>query len=304
MRGRLWRTLAEAQAGMVSRRQLRELGVTESELRHHVAMERWAHRSSEVISTTTGPLSPEQRQWLGVLHAGPTAMVGGLTALEHHGLQRWTRSDVTVLVSNPLSYPPLPGVVFFRTRRPFKLLVGPGELPVCRTEPAVLLFASYEPHLRTALGAVTACVQQRLTTAERLREWVDRLAPLRRARHVRELLDDVDGGAHSLSEVDLRKACRAYGVRPPRSQRVRYDRGGRKRYTDAEWPLPDGRELVLEVDGAFHDDAEQSALDRRRNRRLTTATRVVVQCSAWEIRHEPWEVMADLIALGVPRADS
>lgn len=304
MRGRLWRTLAEAQAGMLSRRQLRELGVTESELRHHVAMERWAHRSSEVVSTTTGPLSQEQRHWLGVLHAGPTAMLGGLTALERQGLQRWPRDEVTVLVANPMSFDPLAGYRFFRTRRPYKLLVDSPELPVCRPEPAVLLFAAYEPHLRTALGAVTATVQQRLTTSQRLLEWVDLLRPLRRARHVRDLLGDLSGGAHSLAEVDLRKACRAHGVQPPRSQRVRYDRAGHKRYTDAEWLLPDRRELVLEVDGAFHDDVEQATLHRRRNRRLTTPNRVVVQCSAWEIRHEPWEVMEDLIALGVPRSAS
>lgn len=286
---------------MLSRRQLRGLHVSESELRHHVSMERWAHRSSGVVSTTTGPLSPDQRLWLGVLHAGPSAMVGGLSAAALHGLQRWQREEITILVANPMSYDPLPGFRFFRTRRPFTLLVGSGELPVARLEPAVLMFASEERHLRTALGAVTASVQQRLTTVDQLRDWVGRLAPLRRARHVRALLDDVAGGAHSLAEVDLRKACRDHGVQPPRSQRARYDRGGRKRYTDCEWTLPNGTVLVLEVDGAFHDDAHQGTLDRRRNRRLTSTTRIVVQCSAWEIRHEPWEVMADLIALGVPR---
>ena len=46
----------------------------------------------------------------------------------------------------------------------------------------------------------------------------------------------------------------------------------------------------------------QATLDRRRNRQLATVSRTVVQCSAWEIRHEPWEVMRDLLALGVPRA--
>ena len=286
---------------MLSRRQLRGLGVSESELRHHVSMERWAHRSSGVVSTTTGPLSPDQRLWLGVLHAGPSAMVGGLSAAALHGLQRWPRQEITILVANPMSYEPLPGFRFFRTRRTFGLLVGAGELPVARVEPAVLMFASEEPHLRTALGAVTASVQQRLTTVEQLRDWVGHLAPLRRARHLRALLDDVAGGAHSLAEVDLRKACRDHGVQPPRSQRARFDRGGRKRYTDAEWTLANGAVVVLEVDGAFHDDAQQGTLDRRRNRRLTSTTRIVVQCSAWEIRHEPWEVMADLIALGVPR---
>lgn len=299
-----WRDLAEAQAGMLSRSQLRALGITESALRHHVAIGRWAHRSANVVSTTTGPLSVGQRLWLGVLHGGPSAMIGGLNAAEHLGLERWHRDHVTVLVNNPMSFDPLPGFRFVRTRRSYKLLISPGELPVCRLEPAVLMFASREPHLRTALGAVTATVQQRRTTAEQLLEWVALLAPLRRARAIRDLLGDVAGGAHSLAEVDLRKACRDHGVQPPQSQRVRFDRAGHKRYTDCEWTLCDGRTLVLEVDGAFHDDALQGTLDRRRNRKLTSATRTVIQCSAWEIRHEPWEVMEDLIALGVPRTMS
>lgn len=300
MGDRLWHDLAEAQAGLLSHRQLRGLKVSRGEIRHHVGVGRWAVRSGEVVSTTTGPLSLEQRLWLGVLHGGPSAMVGGLNAAGEHGLTHWDRSEVTILVNNPMSFEPLPGYRFFRTRRPFKLLVGPGELPVCRLEPAVLMFAAYEPHLRTALGAVTATVQQRLTTAAKLTAWLDQLTPLRRARHVRELLGDVAGGAHSMAEVDLRKACREYGVQPPDSQRSRTDSRGRRRYTDAEWLLADGRTLVLEVDGSFHDDAAQATLDRRRNRQLTTSTRTVVQCSAWEIRHEPWEVMTDLIALGVP----
>ncbi|PUA82949.1 hypothetical protein C7S10_04465 [Nocardioides currus] len=175
MRDRIWRDLADAQAGLLSRRELRDLRVTPGEIRHHVEVGRRAARSREVVSTTTGPLSPEQRLWLGVLHAGPTAMVGGLTAAEHHGLRRWPREVVTVLVANPMSFEPLDGFAFFRTRRSFALLAGPGQLPVCRIEPAVLLFAAHEPHLRTALGAVTAAVQQRLTTPDRLRTWMDDL---------------------------------------------------------------------------------------------------------------------------------
>ncbi len=300
----LWAPLADAQAGLLSHRQLRGLGVSRGEIRNHVRVGRWASRSGEVVSTTTGPLSPDQRLWLGVLHGGPSAMVGGLSAAAVHGLKHWERPEITILVANPMSFEPLPGFRFFRTRRPFKRLIAPGELPLCRVEPAVLLFAAYEPHLRTALGAITATVQQRMTTAEKLTGWLDQLAPLRRAKDVRDLLGDVSGGAHSMSEIDLRKACRAYGVRPPDGQRPRTDSRGRRRYTDAEWRLADGRTLVLEVDGGFHDDPTQATLDRRRNRQLTTATRAVIQCSAWEIRHEPWEVMQDLIALGVPTTGS
>ena len=120
-------------------------------------------------------------------------------------------------------------------RRPFRVLVGAGELPVCRLEPAVLMFAAHEPHLRTALGAVAATVQQRLTTADSLVAWLDRLTPLRRSRELRDLLSDVGDGAHSMAEVDLRKACRDYGVQPPQSQRSRTDSRGR-----GATPMPSG----------------------------------------------------------------
>lgn len=296
-----WSELAARQQGMLSHRQLRGLGVTESTQRAQLRAGRWSRRSEEVLSTTTGPLCFEQRLWLGVLHAGSEAIIGGLTAAGLHGLRGWDRDDVTVLVRNPHSFEPVPGVHFFRTRRPLFVLTGRGELPVCRLEPAILLFAAYERNHRTAHGSLAAVVQQRLTTAASLGLWIDRLRPLRRAKQFRPLLDDIAGGAQSLAEVDVRRACRQHGVVPPVAQQRRRDRGGRLRYTDCEWRLADGRTLVLEVDGSFHDDVLQAAEDRARNRRLTALDRIVIQCSAYELRHAPGNVIEDLIALGVPR---
>lgn len=296
-----WRDLAASQEGLLSWRQLRALGVTHAEVRHHVLMGRWAHRSREVVSATTGPLSPEQRLWLGVLHAGETAMIAGLSAAAVRGLKGWHREDITVLVSNPLSFEPLEGYRFFRSRKPTNLLRGPGELPTARIEPAVLLFASREPHLRTALGSLAAVVQQKLTTPDKLREWVKLLTPLWRAPDIRVFLDDLDGGAQSLAEVDAGCLFREWGIKAPDRQVKRKDSTGRTRFTDCEWKLDDGRTLVLEINGGFHDDVLQSMADQRRNRKLTTSTRSVVSCSAFELRHEPYEVMTDLIALGVPR---
>ena len=63
--------------------------------------------------------------------------------------------------------------------------------------------------------------------------------------------------------------------------------------------LPDGRTLVLEIDGAFHSDVLQAADDAKRSRRLTTPTRTVVRCTAYELTYEPAEVAVDLLALGV-----
>lgn len=287
---------------MLSLAQLRYLGVTRAETRHHIAMERWRHRTSSVISTTTGPLSREQQLWMAVLHGGPTALIGGLSAAEVHGMRNWHRDDITVVVDDDLSFEPLPGVIFFRSRRPCRLLRARNELPTCQIEPAILLFAAYEPNHRTAHGCLAAAVQQHLTTPSGLATWIDTLRPLRRAREFRRLISDLDGGAQSLAEVDVRKACRLFGVAQPVSQHRRRDRSGRLRYTDCEWKLPDGRTLVLEVDGAFHDDVLQAMDDRARHRKLTNDRTVIVHCSAYEIRYQPGSVMEDLIALGVPRA--
>ena len=111
-----WKQLADAQAGLLSHRQLRELGVSRGEIRNHVRVGRWAARSGEVVSTTTGPLSPEQALWLGVLHVGSSAMVGALQRRPvPAGSADGTRDEITILVSNPMSFDPLPGYRFFRT---------------------------------------------------------------------------------------------------------------------------------------------------------------------------------------------
>lgn len=301
MDDRRWEPLALDQQGVVARRQLRALGVTEATVRRHLSVGRWAERTPTVLTTTTGPMSWEQRLWVAVLHAGPRALLGGLTSAEVHGLQHWHRDDITVLVDDELAFDPVPGIRFFRTRRPIDLWRAPGPLPRIRIEPALLLFAGYDSSPRTGQGAVSAAVQQRLTTPERLAEFLDLMRPLRRTRQLRALLGDLSGGAQSVAEIDVRRACRRWGLVPPVRQRSRVDRDGRRRWTDCEWDLPGGRTLVLEVDGAFHLEVAQYTADLRRQRRLTTTSRIVIRCSAQEIREDPDAVMGDLVALGVRR---
>ncbi len=295
------RRIIAAQAGMVARRQLTAHGIGWDHVHHQVVAGRWVERTERVISTTTGPLSGEQRLWLAVLHAGPRSMLGGLTAAGVHGLAGWERDDVTVMVDDELSFEPVEGVQFFRSRRPLDLLRSPRPgVPRARLEPAVLLWAAYDAQTRAAHGVIAAVVQQRLTTPERMIEWVDRLHPLRRAKPFKHTLSDVAGGAHSASELDIRRMCRRFQLRPPNRQPRRTDRTGKRRWTDAEWDLPDGSVLVLEVDGGHHVEVRQWHDDLKRARRLTARNRTVLRCSSYELRHETEEVAADLIALGVP----
>jgi hypothetical protein len=95
--------------------------------------------------------------------------------------------------------------------------------------------------------------------------------------------------------------CRRSGLSLPHRQRPRYDRGGKRRWTDCEWHLPGGGVLVLEVDGGFHVEVLEWGADLKRARAITRRDRLVVRCTAFELRHEDDEVARDLIALGVPR---
>jgi hypothetical protein len=294
--------LLTAQCGLVARRQLTRLGLEWERVRNQVAARRWVVLTPRVIGTTTGELTWEQRCWLGVLHAGPHSMLGGLTAASAHGLQGWGSAVVTVLVDDELAFESVEGVRFFRSRRPFELLRSQRQgVARARLEPAILLWAAYDAPVRAAHGVLAAAVQQRLTTPERLLEWVDQLQPLRRARAFKRTLADVAGGAQSGAELDVRRMCRRHGLVPPRRQRSRVDRAGRRRWTDCEWDLPGGGILVLEVDGSFHLEVLQWEADLKRARSITTRTRVVVRCSAYELRHEDADVARDLVALGVPR---
>lgn len=116
---------------MLAVRQLGELGVPRGVLRHRLASGRWVRHTEHVLATTSGTLTVEQRSWLGVLHAGRGALVGGVSAAQHAGVRRWTREEVTVLVADDWSFTPVPGIDWVRTRRSLRELRGTGPTP-CR----------------------------------------------------------------------------------------------------------------------------------------------------------------------------
>jgi len=299
-----WTRLATAQHGLLTRAQLRALGVDRWAVRHRVDAGRWLELTPTVISTTTGDLSRQQMMWLGVLHGGPEALIGDLSAAELAGLRNWHRDDITVWVPKDADVGAgCHGIRFTPTRRGLaELRSRSSGLPRSRVEPAVLRFASVQRSTRTAEGVLAASVQQQLTSPGRLLEWVDKMAPLRGAQRFRLVLAEIAGGAQSVAEIDIARMCRRYGLMLPTRQVRRRDASGRLRYTDCEWRLADGTVRVLEVDGGFHMEVEHWEDDLARQRALTSPDRLVVRCTSRELRDEPDRVARDLLALGVPAA--
>jgi hypothetical protein len=174
-------------------------------------------------------------------------------------------------------------------------------LPALRVEPAALLWASTERSISSAEGLLSAVVQQRLTSPERLQEWLDRLPRLPRAPRFRAHLADLSGGAQSLAEVRVGRLCRTHGLAQPSRQNRRIDADGTSRFTDCEWIRDDGRRIHLEVDGSFHMDAQAWEDDIRRQRALSAPDVIPIRCTARELRDDPGRVARDLERVGVPR---
>jgi len=58
---------------------------------------------------------------------------------------------------------------------------------------------------------------------------------------------DIEGGSHSLLEIDFLALARRAGIQAPLRQAIRRDHDGRRRYLDAEF-----NGFTAEVDGAVH----------------------------------------------------
>jgi hypothetical protein len=165
---------------------------------------------------------------------------------------------------------------------------------------AVLLAAERDHHVRRAIGLLATSVQQRLTSAERLARTIPSIRKLRHGKTFRLVLHDIAGGAQSFAELDVGRMCREAGLVEPTRQAVRLDKEGTRRYLDCVWVLPDGRVVVLEIDGSFHAEVVAWWRDMRRERAVVISGDTVLRCSTIELRLERADVLADLRAIGVP----
>lgn len=298
------RALGDGQCGAVHRDQLRELGVSRSRITQQVVARRWnAVGRNVVLLQNTGP-TRDQLMWLAVLDAGPGCALGSHTALELAGFRPVAQEaqQIHLIVRRGTRVTPLRGIRLHESRRLHDgdVLRQQG-LPCTKTARSVLDAAAWQPYPRFACLMVAAAVQQRITTPPRLEAALSSIGRIRHKAYLRLAVADVAGGAHALGEIDLAALCRRFGLKQPDRQRRRRDPAGRIRYLDAEWELPEGEIVVLEVDGAHHRDAVHWEADMKRERQLVISRRWVLRATAFEIRLEPATVCADLVAMGVPR---
>jgi hypothetical protein len=247
--------VAERQAGVLSRAQLGALGFTASQVRGAVGARRWRAVGRSVVVLGNGPLTAAQRDWVAVLLPGQPAALAGLSAAAASGLCGFEPDRVHVVVRHA-THVAAPGWVKLHESRRFTAAdisaAAPPRTPVSRS---VIDGATWSKWPRRACAILCAAVQQRLVSADALLAELRRAGRVRHVRIMRDILGDIGGGGHTLAEIELAPIAIRAGLPAPRRQVLRREPGGKVRYVDAEFDLPDGRVLAVEIDGSAHQEA-------------------------------------------------
>ncbi|MEU6022309.1 hypothetical protein [Micromonospora sp. NPDC047134] len=291
------------QSGMVSWAQA-TAELTPAKVRHLLATGRWGRVCRGILRAAppSEPYRQEQQWWAAVLAAGPGAVVAGLAAATAGGLRgKWRYQTLDVLVphhrrqADLLRRLPL-GLPAVRVRRVRHLpdedrqRGRPDRTGMAR---ALVDAAQWVRTDEEAQQILAAGCQQRRATPRELAAVLDRLPRARRRRLIRETINDIAGGAEALSEIDLVRLCRRYGLPAPQAQQQRRDTHGRLRYLDAYWPQ---WRLHVEVDGGHHMDPRHWAADLRRQNRIWIEGDRILRFTAFDLRHRPEEVATQLRA--------
>ncbi|GAA1839025.1 hypothetical protein GCM10009714_21150 [Microlunatus capsulatus] len=289
---------------MVTRHQLVALGLNHFEIRAQLQARRWTAWGAHVVLLHNGDPTPRQRMWAAVLDAGEPAALASHTALELWGFRSFAAesSAVHLVVPRGAKVHRWPGLVVHESRRlqPDEHVLRQG-LPCTPAARSTLDAAAWQPWPRFACALLAAVVQQRVCTVDDVDEALRRIGRIRHKAHLRDALRDIAGGAEAVSELDLGRLCRRFGLVPPARQVRRRGADGSLRYLDAEWEVS-GRRVVLEVDGAHHRDVGHWQADMRRDRELVVTGARVLRATASEVRFEPEVVARDLLRAGVPRS--
>lgn len=288
--------LADRQAGVVTRPQLYELGLTPRTLSRRVGDGLWrAHgRDVLVLRGTPDDLATRSRV-AGLRHPG--SVLTGPSAAAVIGDGPWRGVDMG----------DRPWLVGRRNQAPAaRMVTHPGianttngPWRIATTPAAIVDLLRFLP-LARARDVAFAAVQTRTITLRDLALATERLAGLAGLRQLEQVHRDLADGAHSYGERELLILLRLAGLTGWEA--------------NARVSLPGGFVIVdvafrrfrlaIEVDGrAFHTDRRSFQRDRTRQNRLMNAGWTVLRYTWEDVTQRPERVIAE-IETACSRADS
>ncbi len=287
--------LVEKQHGVVTRRQLYDLGLSAHAIEHRLAKGRLHSIGRGVYAVGRPELSQQGRWMAAVLSCGASAVLSHASAAAAWKIRRVTPGPVDVSVPRA-SYPRRAGIrAHRRTDLPEAMLTQLARIPV--TNPA-LTIVDLAPRLQS--GQLERVVNEAdkldLVDPENLRKTLGRL---RGRRGVAMLRACLDRDTFSLSDSELERRflpiARSAGLPKPQTQcRLNGYR------VDFFWPHLG---LVVETDGLrYHRTAAQQARDRRRDHAHARAGLTTLRFSHAQVRYEPADVLKTLQVVSQQRS--
>jgi very-short-patch-repair endonuclease len=246
----------DVQAGVASRAQLLDAGLSDNDVRRLVRQRKLRRIHPGVYVNHTGPPSWTSRAWAGLLFYGDAALCG-------QSALRLAGDPIHVAIEHPRNAVERPGLVLHRLGRLDERVQWHRSPPRLRLEEAALDVAGQAGTAAAAIAVVTDVCNRRATTPQRLLDALDQRQRTPRGIELRRALHDVAQGAHSVLEVDLvRRVLRPHGL-PVGRRQVREATAYGVVYRDL---LLDELGLVIELDGhAWHADPSARARDMARD---------------------------------------
>ena len=245
------------QAGVVSRRQLAEVGARPHDVRRLLRRRELNVVWPGTYVGHTGPLTEEQRAWAAVLHFAPAAL-----CLESALPRPDPRKPIHVAVGLERNVRPVDGVRVHRVAH-LDVRRHPTALPPrVRIEHAAIDVALAQPDVAAAFRVLAHVCQTRQTKPSLIAAALRGRPQVPRRQLLLELLDDLDTGACSVLEREYLRLERLHGLPTARRQR-RDTLRGRPYYRDVPY---EDYALDVELDGrAFHDTAGARDADLERD---------------------------------------
>lgn len=279
--------LLEDQDGVFSRAQARAVGVSRRVISRMVDRGLWQTIGPAVVVTHNGALTQRQKDWAGVLHAGPGGALFGLSSLSMHGLRGFPSPTVQTVAEHGRGRRDITtrwvSIKVHESVHMSDADIHPAKAPrrqrVARAAVDAAALAATDGQARAVIAAV---VQQRLIFAEELRPFVVGRPTLPRHGLLLETIDDVAGGAESLPEMEWTKGIRRLGLPTPSRQRV-IQHANRRYYLDADF---DEWMVTVEINGGQHLDPRSVDYDDERRFVLSAGGRLVVDISSYIVRYD------------------
>jgi predicted transcriptional regulator of viral defense system/very-short-patch-repair endonuclease len=267
------REWARDQAGVVSRQQAIESGMTVGALHARVKFGRWSQVHRGVYATFTGPVGRDAELWAASLYVGVGALLSHQTAAEILRLTDRRSSHIHVTIpANRRVIPPIGVIIHISSSAVQGWRFARGIPPHTFAEQTILDLVDAATDLDEVVAWVTAGFRRNATSEARMRAAIAARKKLRWRDRLDEIISMAAGGTHSPLEYRHdRDVQRAHGLPEPVRQAKFRKPDGTWGYRDRYYPQYDG--LVIELDGkGFHPDEQRGQDQERDNQAAVTGS--------------------------------